>query len=322
MKITTYEELERELAWTKAKLKAVFEIIPAHIHILDTQFNILDANFKPELLEKLGINKFQDIIGKKCYEIFKERTSICPECSVEQCFLSGKLETRQSTAEEDELLGLSTKLYAAPIRNSEGKIIGVIELAMDITDLKKAEEKLIELNRKLNELAHKDELTGLFNRRSFHERLSYEFSFAQRHSRPLSLLMLDFDHFKQINDTFGHSTGDNILSDFGKLLNRFIRIEDHASRYGGEEFMIILPNTDETQALQTSQRLRVQVAETNWQPCNVTISVGIVTIPPFIYSENQLITKADQALYQAKKQGRNQVVIASQVNNSGSSTVS
>ena len=310
----SYEELVRDLELTKAKLQAVFELIPAHIHIVDPEFNVLDVCAIPALLHKLGLKSSSEILGRKCYEVFKSRTTTCPECIVEKCLSTGIRETRGSTAEEDEALGLSTKLYAAPIHDRQGRIVATIELAMDVTDLKKAEENLIVLNATLDQLARHDELTGLYNRRALNDRLATEMAITQRAFRPLSLLMLDIDHFKQINDKFGHLAGDDTLRCLGTILQKFVRAGDQASRYGGEEFCILLPDTTATQAVQTAERLRVQIAETDCQPCQVYVSIGVATLSPqedsMPLSPNEFIHWADQALYTAKRQGRNQVVIA------------
>jgi len=133
---------EQELEKANARLKAVFQAIPGHISVSDQDFKLIDANTAPDVLNKLGFNDVQEIIGRKCHEIFKNNPSVCPECNVPGTIKSGRIETRFSTSTEDELLGNSTKIYTAPVRDKYGGIIGAVECAMDITDLKEMEIKL------------------------------------------------------------------------------------------------------------------------------------------------------------------------------------
>jgi two-component system cell cycle response regulator len=163
-------------------------------------------------------------------------------------------------------------------------------------------------------LANTDSLTGLYNRRSFQERLEQEVDRAMRYHRPLSLIMIDVDHFKQYNDTHGHLQGDRILVEVAHALKTLSRASDIVARYGGEEFALILPETDKANAENLGRRLREYVAQHTFPGAEhlparaVTISVGIASYTPPDTKE-ALIEAADVALYHAKREGRNRVVV-------------
>lgn len=151
------------------------------------------------------------------------------------------------------------------------------------------------------DLSVRDGLTGLFNRRYFNELINLEFNRIRRNPAALSLLMLDIDNFKNYNDTQGHPAGDELLKNAAKVFNNSVRTVDIVCRYGGEEFIIILPQTDKRSAQIIAERLRVQVVL--YLP--TTVSIGIATSPEDAQDIEQLIQKADSALYQAKKTGKN-----------------
>ncbi len=163
-----------------------------------------------------------------------------------------------------------------------------------------------------------DALTGLYNRRYLDRRLDEEFARAQRYALPLAVLLLDIDHFKRVNDSYGHQTGDQVLSDLGKLALSTARNTDIAARYGGEEFLVIAPNTPAASAEVLAERLRkivashtLSVAGGASQPValEVTVSVGVADLGRGINSPQELVRRADEALYRAKQAGRNRVVV-------------
>ncbi len=170
-----------------------------------------------------------------------------------------------------------------------------------------------EAHKKIAEMSTKDELTGLYNRRYFTGVLRQEVSRARRYGSGLVLCMLDLDHFKQINDTYGHSAGDMVLAGMGKKLRKWTRESDTVCRYGGEEFVVILPNTDAENARVMGERLRQMVAshmfEFNSLRFQVTISMGFADFHKSgACSLRELTDRADNALYQAKEAGRNRVI--------------
>jgi len=180
--------------------------------------------------------------------------------------------------------------------------------------LKELYDELEEKSRNLEKIATTDGLTGLFNHKHFYERLTEEFSRAARHNLSLSCIILDIDHFKKINDTYGHLQGDNIVKSFAEVLKASIRHTDIAARYGGDEFSILLPHTDAAGAFLEAERIRMRVSTMDFPEVNpsmyITISLGISTYPhEKIKTAGDLVKNADIALYEAKRRGRNQTVI-------------
>jgi diguanylate cyclase (GGDEF)-like protein len=169
----------------------------------------------------------------------------------------------------------------------------------------------------IERLAVTDGLTGLFNHRHFQERLSQEFLRLGRFTEPMSLLLLDIDYFKKVNDTYGHPVGDAVLKGVAGKVRKTIRTIDIPARYGGEEFAVVLLNTDAKGAMNMAERLRNAVSETAFhsegRTFNVTLSIGISTYPDGIKSKEELIERADKALYHAKRSGRNRSVLWSEL---------
>jgi two-component system, cell cycle response regulator len=162
--------------------------------------------------------------------------------------------------------------------------------------------------------ANIDALTQVYNKKYFMDALSKEFSFSKRNSQPLSLLMMDIDFFKKVNDTYGHQAGDLVLKTVGQLLLKSLRMENIACRYGGEEFAIILRHARPDQALLVAERLRTAIAAEKIEYENklipITISVGIATLEKNNFDTiDDLIKKADEHLYQAKEEGRNRTIL-------------
>lgn len=184
------------------------------------------------------------------------------------------------------------------------------------TILKYAYQDKIEniFHEELYRMAVVDALTGAYNKRYFEERLKEEFSYCLRNQVPLSLVMFDIDHFKEINDTHGHPAGDFVLGHLSTLARSIIRNEDILARYGGEEFMIVLKTTDAAGALMLSERLRRLIEESRFEfegkTIPVTISLGIATLSGKNLADWEAMVKlADALLYQSKNGGRNRVSV-------------
>jgi diguanylate cyclase (GGDEF)-like protein len=210
------------------------------------------------------------------------------------------------THENIKLLTMLAKQYSLVLENT---------LLYD--RLKKKHKSLEKANGEIRLLSRKDSLTGCYNRGYLNEHLQHEIKRASRYHHPLSVALCDIDHFKRVNDTFGHLCGDMILKEFVKRLMSLIRSDmDWLARYGGEEFLLVLPETTFNNAGRLAERLRKQISkkEFNWEGEKITItaSFGVTgldkNIPGENFSLDDLIEMADQYLYQAKNSGRDRVI--------------
>jgi two-component system, cell cycle response regulator len=198
------------------------------------------------------------------------------------------------------------------------KPVSQLELQIRLTSMlriKVLTDQLAHANAQLAELAVTDPLTSLHNRRHLYQEMEREFARAQRYRRPLACFMLDIDHFKNVNDTYGHQVGDRVLVLVADVIRGSVRNTDIAGRFGGEEFMILAPETPAANALVLGERVRQKVAARTeaGQPDvpRVTISIGVATTEhPVASDANELVRLADEALYKAKEGGRDRVVAA------------
>jgi diguanylate cyclase (GGDEF)-like protein len=181
-------------------------------------------------------------------------------------------------------------------------------------DLQKKNRQLEDMLTRVETLAVTDSLTGLFNRRRFETILSLEFKKASRYLAPLSCMMIDIDHFKTINDEYGHRTGDVILKETAQIILKSIREVDAAARWGGEEFSVLIPNTSKENAQTPAQRILRSVANNAFPEIGdrrITVSIGIADIlDPLIDTEDKLVNAADLAMYEAKRKGRNRIEVS------------
>lgn len=179
--------------------------------------------------------------------------------------------------------------------------------------IKELQDELGEKNKELEQLSISDGLTNLFNHRHIQEMVHEEYERARRTGEPLSVVMFDFDHFKRVNDEHGHQVGDRVLQEMADILRKTAREIDKLGRYGGEEFIALLPETDPDNATVFAERVRERVARHPFdvgggESINLTISAGTATYPcPGVYNPKTLVQRADQALYDAKDAGRNRV---------------
>lgn len=217
---------------------------------------------------------------------------------------------RQRSRYEDDLLR-AKKTAEEAIRAKEEAYAALLT--------KQAE--LLELNTRLEQLSTADPLTGLKNRRAFETSLTLETALAPHYRQPLSLLLLDVDHFKRINDSFGHTVGDAVLIQIAQFLRQNARESDLVARYGGEEFAMLLPSTDQAGALEAGERLRLCVEEGTRHEIAATISVGVATFVPGTPINRSLLVLADHALYASKRRGRNRVTHAAELDLDGESSL-
>jgi diguanylate cyclase (GGDEF)-like protein/PAS domain S-box-containing protein len=255
--------------------------------------------------------QLHDIIGKDDFELWPEN-------------IARRLQERDRRVLAEEKSVTDIEIVSLPDRKTsywqvsefllqaQRRLLG--SMGLDITKAKLYEQQLMKYQENLQKtlatmevLSVTDSLTGLYNRRAFEEKLEGEFERARRYNLPLSLLMLDADNFKNVNDTLGHCAGDDLLRSIARMLKENARANDVTARYGGDEFAVILPNTDSKVAFHLAERLRWAAKELYHYPHQVTISVGVSALSPDMADQSGLVIAADNALYDAKRKGRNQV---------------
>lgn len=202
----------------------------------------------------------------------------------------------------------------SPIRRASGTTDGLVVTLRDVSDRVAMEEALRAANRRLAEQASRDTLTGLYNRGYFHEVLEREMARALRYGDVLSVIMIDLDGFKAVNDEHGHATGDKVLVEIARMLRPHLRDGDVLARFGGDEFVALLPNTEGAAAATVADRLRSSIRVRGYGPdeaARITMSGGIATSEDVLDVERSatdvLLTRADEALYRSKNQGGDQI---------------
>ncbi|GGD48226.1 GGDEF domain-containing protein [Lacimicrobium alkaliphilum] len=224
-----------------------------------------------------------------------------------------KFASHRPVTSASELMYQNITLF--PLMAPSGKVEHLCIMVYDVTDEVISKQQLNQANDKLQQMSRVDGLTGLFNRRFWEECCKLEFTRCQRNQGQASLLMLDIDHFKSVNDTHGHPAGDEVIKALAAIIKASVRETDIPGRYGGEEFSIVLPDTDAQSATQVAERIRraTQGKTINHEgvTLQVTVSLGIAQLEDHHDDHMHWISAADQALYQAKESGRNKVVIKS-----------
>ena len=200
-----------------------------------------------------------------------------------------------------------------PLKGTNGRIDQVCLIIYDVTDVAVNRRQLQAANAELQRLSSTDRLTGLYNRGHWEEMLRLDYARHRRYDSQAALVMFDIDHFKAINDTYGHQVGDSVIQEVADLIRENLRDSDVAGRYGGEEFVVLLPDTDKRGALTFAERLRYAVESREvlheQHRIRFTISLGVADLSVPTSSHAQLIEWADSALYASKAGGRNRVTL-------------
>lgn len=296
------------------------------------------VSYKVVFQNQVSLEKFGDISDQTCHDKIASCATPCEFCKMPEAFQSGRITASEVPLPNDEYL----LVQWAKAETTDGRI-HILETITDITQVKRqqkqsevlnqqletANSELRNLNKQLKAHSIRDGLTGLYNRAYFEEVLEQMGAQAKRSGEPLSLLFLDFDNFKSVNDTYGHTTGDQVLREMGRLLDgqlpiesdqRIWRASDVATRYGGEEFAVLLPNTSVEGAVCLAEQLRDCVTRlTNVpglmdlasRPVSLSCSIGVATFPTHVVP-TELIVAADKALYVAKNAGKNCVKVCEQ----------
>jgi diguanylate cyclase (GGDEF)-like protein/PAS domain S-box-containing protein len=306
--ITDRKKIEEVISESTARFNTILDNLFAYVALLDINGIVQEVNKAP--LDRAGYRR-EDVVGQYFYDApwWNYETQV-----QEQLIAAINSAKLGKTSRYDVVVKMGDDFVAidfliTPIYDESGKIVGLLPTAVDITERK-------QLEAELKHQAHLDYLTGLSNRRHFMEQAEVELSRSVRYDRTLSLLMLDLDHFKQINDNYGHESGDTVLRTFALICQEMLRSVDIIGRIGGEEFAMVLPETGIEKALEVAERLREVIAGTevslpDEEKIRFTVSIGIATLTDKNHNINLLLKQADKALYKAKESGRNKVFVVS-----------
>jgi diguanylate cyclase (GGDEF)-like protein/PAS domain S-box-containing protein len=301
----------------------VLEKIGDGVVVLDQLYRIVDANPAAYPLFRMECHSPSELIGKEIQGVI----SLWSDWN-EPFQIANDTRTQMvlKVNGERRFYNVTSTSIATPRREPIGWVI----IFNDITEVKLTNDRLQSqldenkrLQEQLREQAIHDSLTGCYNRHYLNEMLVREAARANREKNTVGLLMLDIDHFKQINDTYGHVSGDCILQAVGESLRRWVRVEDTVYRYGGEEFLIVLPGISMQAITERAESIRSQIdglqcacAVSSEAAIHVTISVGVALFPVHGEDIHQVLECADQALYAAKRAGRNTVIVREAVGDS------
>ena len=283
------------LSDSEAYLKAIMAAIPAGVMIIDPErHRIVDMNKTAYSL--IGGPK-KSIIGKECHQhVCPAEKGKCPITDLHQVIDNSERVLIDATGRKIPIIKT-----VVPVTFRNRKFL--IETFIDISERKRIDEEL-------KRLATTDILTGAYNRTSFDEIIEREIERVKRYDKPLSVIMFDIDHFKQVNDTFGHNVGDTVLKKIAYLVKKIMRKVDYFMRWGGEEFIIISAETDREQAYTLAERIRKRIGNYKFDHIDkITVSCGVAEYQEGD-TENSFIKRADDSMYQAKREGRNRVAVA------------
>ena len=303
---------EQALRESEARFQMFMDNGPFVAFIKDEKGRYIYAN---EQMSKRFNLPQSELLGKAAADLMPAAIAAELRQHDEEILAANRLKTIEEMVPAPDGMPCYWLSFKFPLNSHGQQYLGCI--AIDITERKIHERQLENYQRqleevvaKLEEMATTDALTGLKNKGAFENRLHEEWQRAKRYSLPLSLLLIDVDFFKGYNDAFGHPAGDEILKKFAEVLRQQARPSDFAARVGGEEFAIIVANTQVEGAYIVAERLRCAVEAADWPRRAVTASIGVADSADSMADFAELVEKADHALYQAKNAGRNRVVRA------------
>lgn len=303
--ITDREQREAKLEESEARFRATFDDAAIGMALVGRDGSFVRANVA--LCSLLGYTEGE--LQQMGFQQLTHPDDLEKDLALLQDTIDGKRQSYQMEKRYFRKGGqlIWALLSVATVRDANGKVRYFISQIQDVTERQR-------MLNKLRDQANLDYLTGLYNRRYFIERGTQELSRAARYAKPLSMLMLDIDVFKQINDTRGHRTGDLVLRHLSRTLGETLRTIDLCGRLGGEEFAVLLPETDAAAAFETAERLRAAIAASavvpeDGPPVRYTVSIGVTTLNTPDSNIDTLLGLADQGLYQAKRTGRNRVCV-------------
>ena len=299
-----HEEILEFINDNYVNLNLIIDAIPTPIFIKDTMGYYIACN--KACLQLLPMEKV-DIIGKTVYDLYDKDEADIFHHQDNELFKSEGVQIYETRLSSNEGAVFDLQFHKKTFKNKNGEIAGLIGVVFDITDKKKLESEL-------RSCSITDELTGLYNRREGFSQLEGIHNISERKGHPYCIATIDIDHFKKINDQYGHACGDYVLKFFSFFLKNKLRISDICFRYGGEEFIILLPETGIDEGFIVVERLRNQWERTVLEWSNYsftsTISVGLSQSSPGV-SSKQVLSSSDEAMYKAKNSGRNMTLVYS-----------
>jgi len=296
-----------DLDVTLTNISRILDNIDALVYVSDMQTHELIY------MNKYGCDIWGPPNGRCCWQVLQSgQTKPCEFCTNDRLIdADGKPTDTYVWEFQNTVDGHWYQCRDQAIPWIDGRLVR-LEIASDITDRKKIEDELKASKSKYEKLARTDELTGIINRRGFFEEGIKLCNLARRFNHSTSIIMLDIDYFKQVNDKYGHSLGDTALVQFVQTIQKNIREVDVFARLGGEEFAIILPETDKNGAVKIAEKLCAKISamviSSNAAPFSITCSFGVTTFRCATTSFEDALSDADKALYQAKSDGRNRVI--------------
>ncbi len=302
---------EEELYRSESFLSTIFESFHEPFNIVDRNYKIIKFN---TAFTRVRRKRATEIFGKTCYEVLHNRSSVCKDCLVTKSFQSKDPCAKEKVTVLPDGSLAWVEIYTYPIKDLAGNVSHVIVYSRDITERKKEEEEKKQLINNLNYLSTTDGLTRILNRRALNDMLCHEMERAIRYTTDLSLILCDIDHFKNINDTFGHMAGDRALIAVTETLKASLRKSDILGRYGGDEFMIILPETTLAGAGCLAEKIRAAVDGLELElpgghRIRLSVSMGMTKCSMTTDNIDAIVGLADMALYTSKQTGRNKVSV-------------
>lgn len=305
-------EAQKALEHALKRLHNITAVLGEGVYVLNAEGGLTFMN--PEAERLLGWTE-KELLGKNAHEAFHFQRADGTPLPVSECPVYKSISSNACYRAPDDVFThkdgtmIPVSIVSTPICE-DGKVIGSVAAFHDITERKMAQEVLRNTNALLERQATTDMLTGVYNRLKFNDLLDAELQRSMRHGLPLSLMMFDIDHFKKINDTYGHHTGDIVLKQVTRIAKDTLRIYDSLARWGGEEFVILSPGITIENTSLLAERLRQNIAKHSYAHGSVvTSSFGVTT---FREGDNAdtLLQRVDRALYKAKNSGRNRVEAA------------
>lgn len=321
---TAHKQIELALQDSEARYHNLFDDIPVALYRSMSTGQFLDAN--PAMIKMMGYPDRAILLSSNATELYANTDDRSRwQALMQQNEIVKNFEFQ---ARRYDGASIWVENSARAIKDDAGHLLWYEGSFEDITIRKQAQESLAQANEglqarlteigilqeQLRERAIRDPLTNLFNRRILGETLDHEMAKADRKSYPVSLIMMDIDNFKSINDTYGHKAGDQALQSLADFILSCIRRSDTACRFGGDEFIIVMPETSVQSSYERAENIRQGVQSIQLTdigiPGNLAVSIGIATYPVHGATREDLLRAADEALYAAKAQGRNRVVSA------------